>query len=364
VSTKSRCLFVTRKYPPRVGGMETLASATARALAEPFDLTVLSLGRSQRHLVWWLPVTAARVRAAAMRRTVDLVIFGDALTYCALRPLVAAAVPDHMVMVMGLDLTYARGWYQRLIRRTLPRAPCVVAISSATGHAAIDRGVPRDRLHVVAPGVLEPGEMPMRPAGSGEQLRRRLGIGADTTVLLTLGRLVPRKGVRWFVSVVMSRLPDDVVYVVAGSGPDEIAIREAVAAIGPAGRRVLMLGQVDDELRDALFVGADLFVMPNVEVPGDMEGFGLVAIEAATAGTLVIASALEGIQDAVIDGETGVLVAPGDAVAFVERITALVRDPSERRLLADQYAGTARVAFAIDRMRDDLVAALNRKASC
>jgi glycosyltransferase involved in cell wall biosynthesis len=343
--------------------METLAAATARALEAPFDLTVLSLGRSQRHLVWWLPVTAARVRAAAKRRRVDLVIFGDALTYCALRPLMGAALPDHMVMVMGLDMTYARGWYQRLVRRTLPRAPRVVAISAATAAAAIERGVAPERLHVVAPGVLEPGRWPRRDTGSGTRLRHRLGVDPQTTVLLTLGRLVPRKGVRWFLSEVMRALPDDVVYVVAGSGPDEVAIRDAVATLGAAGTRVMILGQVDDQLRDALFTGADLFVMPNIVVPGDMEGFGLVAIEAAAAGALVIASALEGIGDAVIDGETGVLVAAGDARAFVERITALVRDGAERHRLADRYAATARVTFSIDRMRNDLVAALNPAAS-
>jgi glycosyltransferase involved in cell wall biosynthesis len=362
MSTGIRCMFITRKYPPAVGGMETLAAATASALAEPFDLQVVSLGRSQRHLVWWLPATTARVLFAAFRKRVDLVVFGDALTYCALRPFVARAVPNHAVMVMGLDLTYTPAWYQRLVRRTMPHAPVVIAISRATGDAAIERGVPVSRLRVVPPGVLAPSRFPKRTVDSGARLRDRLGLAPDTTVLLTLGRLVPRKGVRWFVSEVMSRLPDNVVYVVAGSGGDEDAIRSAIAGIGPAGRRVLILGQVDGELRDALFTGADLFIMPNVVVPGDMEGFGLVAIEAAAAGALVVASELEGIRDAVIDGETGVLVAPGDASTFVERITALVNHASDRSRLAEQYTDAARTVFTIDRMRGDLVTALNQAA--
>lgn len=352
-------MYVTRKYPPRVGGMETLAAATARALESPFDLTVVSLGRSQRHLVWWLPLAAARVRIAVTRKSVDLVVFGDGLLYCALRPFLGAAMPPHIVMVMGLDLTYHPAWYQRRIRHTLPRAPRVVAISVATGEEAIERGVAPDRLSVVAPGVLDPERLPRRSADSGARLRSRLGVAPDATVLLTLGRLVPRKGVRWFVSEVMSRLPDDVVYAVAGSGNDEGPIREAIAAIGPAKQRVLMLGQVDSEMRDALFTGSDLFIMPNVVVPGDVEGFGLVAVEAAAVGALVVASSLQGIRDAVIDGETGVLIAPGDATAFVEVITAMVRDPMERRRLADRYADAALAKFTIGRMRDDLVAAFN-----
>jgi glycosyltransferase involved in cell wall biosynthesis len=266
-------------------------------------------------------------------------------------------------MAMGLDVTYAPRWYQRVVRRTLPRAPRIVAISNATAQAAIERGAVAEREHVVPPGVLDLETSPMRNAASAPALRERLGVAPDAPVLLTLGRLVPRKGVRWFVAEVMNRLPDDVVYAVAGSGPDDAAIREAVAAIGPAGKRVLLLGQVDDSMRDALMTGADIFVMPNVAVPGDMEGFGLVAIEAAAAGALVVASALEGIRDAVIDGETGVLVTSRDASAFAERITALVRDPSERARLASRYADAARVSFSIDRMRADLVAALNPAAS-
>ncbi len=359
MNARPRCLFVTRKYPPRVGGMETLAVATARALDEPFDLTVLALGRSQSHLAWWLPLTAARIARAVKRDRTDVVVFGDALTYAALAPLVGRRLPHHMVMVMGLDLTYPRPWYQRAVRRSLPRAPQVVAISRATADEALARGVVPDRLRVVAPGVLDAAGARVRVPEAGAELRAALGIAPGATVLLTLGRLVPRKGVRWFVTDVMRDLPSDVVYVVAGSGPDADAIAAAVASIGPAGARVMVLGSVDDARRDLLFAGADLFVMPNVDVPGDMEGFGLVAIEAAAAGALVVASELEGIRDAVIDGETGVLVPSRDAAAFRERITELVNDPEERSARAQRYALAARETFSIARMRADLVAVLS-----
>jgi glycosyltransferase involved in cell wall biosynthesis len=65
---------------------------------------------------------------------------------------------------------------------------------------------------------------------------------------------------------------------------------------------------------------ADLFVMPNVPIANDMEGFGLVALEAASCGTMVVASDLEGIKDAIIDGKNGVLVKPGDANKYIEVI--------------------------------------------
>src|SRR5205085_12476478 len=103
----------------------TLAAAVARALGRHYDLTVFSLGRSQRHLVWWMPWTAARTRWAIRRPpgdagAFDVVVFGDALTYCALRPVLGRRIPDHLVMVMGLDLTFRLATYQRALRRVLP----------------------------------------------------------------------------------------------------------------------------------------------------------------------------------------------------------------------------------------------------
>jgi glycosyltransferase involved in cell wall biosynthesis len=72
--------------------------------------------------------------------------------------------------------------------------------------------------------------------------------------------------------------------------------------------------------------GVDLFVQPNIPVPGDMEGFGLVTIEAAMRGTPVVAADLEGIKDAVVDGHTGILLAPQDGQAWVDRLSLLVAD--------------------------------------
>ena len=190
-----------------------------------------------------------------------------------------------------------------------------------------------------------------------------LDLEPGTRILLTVGRLVPRKGVKWFVEHVMAKLPENVVYAIAGTGPDEQAIRDSIRAIGSAGTRVRLLGRVDDETRTALYTGADIFVMPNLPVGGDMEGFGLVALEAATAGALVVASDLEGIRDAVLEDETGVLCPSGDAECFVARITTLLGDDAERARLAQQYATNARASFATDRMWDDLLSVLSTRAA-
>jgi phosphatidyl-myo-inositol dimannoside synthase len=99
-------------------------------------------------------------------------------------------------------------------------------------------------------------------------------------------------------------------------------------------------------------------VMPNIPVGGDMEGFGLVAVESACRGALVLAAALEGITDAVVDGETGILVEPGHSERFVETIRALAADRDQLAALAAEYQQEALERFSVDRMARELRAAI------
>ena len=148
-------------------------------------------------------------------------------------------------------------------------------------------------------------------------------------VVVTLGRVVPRKGAAWFAGNVLATLPHNMVYVVAGTGPDTGRVLRAAATAG-ALPRLLMAGLVDNEQREWLLRGCDVFVQPNVSVPGDVEGFGSVVVEAALRGTPVVASGIEGIRDAVIDGVTGFLLPAGDATAWSDWLSA----HADRDLLA------------------------------
>jgi phosphatidyl-myo-inositol dimannoside synthase len=90
---------------------------------------------------------------------------------------------------------------------------------------------------------------------------------------------------------------------------------------------VVLLGQVSESLLATLYAGSDLFVMPNIPVAGDMEGFGVVMVEAGAAGLPVLAADLEGIRDVIAAGENGELLPSGNAGAFLDAI-ARYRDPS------------------------------------
>lgn len=350
-------LFVTRKYPPAVGGMETLAHAVYLALEASADPTLIALGRSQRNLPWFLPYAAARTRRLARGTATQRLVFGDALAYTVIRPTLPKSAPPVTVMVHGLDMTFRLRPYRALVRAALPRADRVVANSRSTAEIAVSLGVDPDRCVVLNPGVEVPAPWPDGRDDARKHLLHRFGLPPETVVLMTLGRLVARKGVGWFVTEVMPGLPDNVVLLVAGAGPESEKIQRAIDASG-LGARVQLLGSVDAETRTLLFSGCDAFVMPNVPVENDVEGFGLVAIEAAMSGALVIAARLEGILDAVADGETGVLCEPGDAVSWHEQIVALAADLPAAHRAAETYARTARERSSLARMTAEVPAAL------
>jgi phosphatidylinositol alpha-1,6-mannosyltransferase len=356
----SRVLFVTRKFPPSVGGMETLAAGVWRTVqaAQP-DALLISHGDSNAQLARWLPAAIVRTIVILARRRADVVLCGDALMYTLLVPVLRLFRVRHATMVMGKDLTFDNRLYRAVVRPLVRRAPMVIAISEATAAKARAFGVPADRVTVVRLGVDAPAVTPQARAGARASIVAARGLAPDSLLVLTLGRLVRRKGVLWFVENVLPKLPANVVYLVAGDGQDMPLLRAAVTRLGLT-HRVLLLGQVDDAERELLMRGSDLFVQPNVRVPGDMEGFGLVVVEAAMRGTPVVAAALEGILDAVVDGRTGTLLPPEDIATWVAALTELAAARAQLPEIGARFQVAASERYGEAEMGARLVALLDR----
>lgn len=273
-----------------------------------------------------------------------------------------------VVIVYGGDLVYEHWLVRPAIRFALRRADRVVAISRHTLHLAESIGLDPSRMSIVTPGVdLEPfdTQQPLDPT-DGE-----LDVGFEgRQVLLSVGRLVRRKGILEFVERVLPRLVDadaSVLYlVVGGDATASLAHRERLsdkigARIDELGLadHARLLGQVSDAKLVALFRRADLFVLPVLDVPGDIEGFGIVFLEAALGFTASVSTRVGGIPDAVVDGETGALVAPGDYDAMADAIGRLMADAELRDRLARQGEARARREFGWDaiaaRLEQELV---------
>jgi phosphatidylinositol alpha-1,6-mannosyltransferase len=327
-------LFVTRKYPPMVGGMEALSYFLTTGFPAP--KTIVALCRRQTHLFWFLPYALLRVALTSQRY--DVVHLGDPLLgVVGLVPRFLAKRPV-FVTVHGLDMTYESRLYQWYFRRFV-RGSAYVAISKSTREIAVEHGL--SPVEVVPVGVPDRFFALVRDANADAELvEKRDG----RVVLLTVGRLVKRKGVAWFIRNVLPRL-EKVLYVVVGEGEDREDIERAIAETNAA-PDVLLLGKVSEERLTNLLRSSDIFVMPNIVVPGDVEGFGIVALEAAASGLCVVAPRLQGIKDAILDGENGVLVEPEDRAAFANALAPLVSDAAARKRLGDRARAVTQREYA------------------
>ena len=309
-----------------IGGIEQQNQSIATALASCCKIDIIVNRRGKRWLPLFLPYVAIRSLLVAHRY--DVVLLGDgvlAIIGAILKSITAKPV---LCIVHGLDLTFPSQIYQRLwVSRFLPRLDHLIAVGNATIRQGTARGIPADKFTFVPNGV---DVTPALTTCDRGRLEQRLPLPIPDRLLLTLGRLVKRKGVAWFIENVLPKLDRDIVYLVAGNGPEQENIAAVIKRLR-LDNRVVMLGEVSEEERELLFACADLFVQPNIPVRGDVEGFGLVVLEAAERELPVLAADIEGLQDAIKDGENGWLVPAGDAAAWRDRIRELLDKPDDLR---------------------------------
>ena len=344
-----RVLFVSHTFPPEgrplssVGGMQRVAMDLHEALLQHPEVTVSTrvLRSSWRWIYLRTPAYLARayghIEGLARRGEIDVVLFSSVI------PAVLVSFPLHrtlrecgvrtVAVSHGDDVTFPLGPYQRRLRRVFDGLDAVVSVSRATGRACTDRGLDPARLHVIPNGIREDRfpEADPESASRGDRLAAldasARPLDDDAFLLCSVGRQVPRKGFAWFVDEVMPTLPDQVHYWLAGSGPQTGEIRAAASRRG-LDERLRLLGPVSEEHLGLLYRNSDLFIMPNIAVPGTMEGFGVVMLEAGLCGLPTIASRLEGIQDVISESENGHLVPSGSADGFRRAIMPYVEDRS------------------------------------
>ena len=154
-------------------------------------------------------------------------------------------------------------------------------------------------------------------------------------------------------------LPPGVEYWVVGEGPALQPLRRAVRDVG-AGDRIRLLGRLPQEELDAVYGDVDLLIMPNVRVEGDIEGFGVVALEAGLRGIPVIASDCEGMCDVIVEGVNGHRVEPRDPRAFADVIDRYAHDGVRQEDLAATARQHVRETYAWPIVARQFVSALRQ----
>lgn len=373
-------LLLTRNFPPLRGGMERLNQRMLLGLSDigpvalvgprgsrpaaPHGATVVEVPAAP---LWrFLPAALlAGVRQALGRRP-GVVLAGSGLA--APMAWFAARVSGarYAAYLHGLDLVVPHRLYRWGWLPAIRRCDLAIANSRNTARLAVARGVPEARIRVVNPGTdLPPPDPEARARFRGEH-----GLG-DAPLLLSVGRLTRRKGLAGFVAevlpAVLAARPDTLLLVVGADASDALVrdrhselgrIAESARGAG-VGHALRWLPHCDDATLSAAYRAADVHVFPLRETPGDVEGFGMVAIEAAAHGLPTVAYAVGGVGDAVAGGITGSLCAAGDGQAFAfEVLRWLAASPDDRERCS---AHAARFSWA--RFDAELQAALDAMAA-
>ena len=316
---RPKVLFITRKYPPMRGGMEAYSYNLISNYNYPAK--VIKLGKKQIHLLWFFPYCMLYVLFNC--RKYDVIELGDMLL-CGLGWIAKKVNKKIKVVatVHGLDITYTKPVYQLYLKLFSYGFDMYVPNSRYTEQIANQRGYYPTK--VIPPATLNDKNSVIEPQNR-EKILKKYGIPKDTIIITTVGRLVKRKGVQWFIENVLSQIKNEnIVYIVIGEGPMRNSIQETINRSQET--RVQMLGKVSEEELRLWYAHTDIFLMPNILVDGDVEGYGMVAVEAAAAECIVVAADIQGILDAVNDGTNGFLYESGNPDSLKERLLEIVDD--------------------------------------
>ena len=356
-------LFVTNDFPPKVGGIQTMLWELWRRL-DPTSFAVLTtphpgsgawdaeqpfrVERTKERVLLPTPSLARRVDTLADEIGAGLVVLDPALPV----GLIGRRLRRRYAVVLhGAEVTVPGRLPgpNLVLRHVLRGASLVIAAGGyplAEGERAAGRPLPSV---VVPPGV---DTERFRPLGARERAaaRSRLGLPVDGRLVVSLSRLVPRKGMDTLIRAAARLAPNrpDLTVAIGGGGRDHDRVQRLIASTGAPAR---LLGQVSPDDLPLLYGCADVYAMlcRNRWAGLEQEGFGIVFLEAAAAGVPQVAGHSGGAAEAVVHGETGLVVRdPRDPGAAADALARLLDDPTLRERMAIAGRERAVAGYAYD----------------
>lgn len=336
-------MLVTRNFPPLLGGMETLNWHLLRALIPVSHIALCGPAGCEAYVPPQTEVRQARVKPLpafllatfwnavhlSLRKKPAWMIAGSGLTAPIVWLAAKCAGSRTVAYLHGLDIVAPSRVYQWLWLPFIRHCDIVLANSASTARLAQQRGVHANRLHILHPGT----DLPELDTSAACGFREQHGLG-QCQLLLSVGRLTQRKGLAEFVAkalpAIVREYPETILAVIGVEAVDALHTRSGsereriLSAACEAGveQHLRFLGRCDEASLSLAYQAADLHVFPVLELQGDIEGFGMVALEAAAHGLPTVAFAVGGVPEAVQDERTGTLVESGDYAGIA---TAAIR---------------------------------------
>ena len=349
-----RTLIVTNDFPPRQGGIQAFVHALAVRFpsgavtvyapkwpgatefdaAQPFPVV-----RHATSLMLPVPTVAGQAALIVREQGIDTVLFGAAAPLGLITPALRRA---GVTKAVALTHGHEAGWAalpgaRTLLRRIGNEVDTVTYLGEyfRTRLARVLTPEAAARMVRLAPGV---DVREFHPGAGGEQIRRRLRL-SDKPVVVCVSRMVPRKGQDTLIKAwpkVLAEVPGATL-VLAGDGPYKQRLERLADELNVSAR-VIFTGPVPAVELPAYYDAADVFAMPCRTRRGglDVEGLGIVYLEASATGLPVIGGDSGGAPDAILDGETGYVVPGRDVAATATRVNELLKDPAKARAMGEK----------------------------
>lgn len=337
-----RILYVSHLHPPEnapldnMGGMQRVSMQLIDELSTREDIEIKTI---IQHAPWkgievktafFLTKLVFKLPKIVKEFKPDVILFSSMVT-ASLAKFCRNKIDVPMVTINhGHDVKLSIGIYQNFVPKVFEALDGVISVSEATRQECIKRGMSPEK-GVALPNGFDMSDFKDVPdkAEGRKEIEEAFSVDlSGKSLLLTVGRQVKRKGHDWFITEVLPKIKSEVVYLVIGAGPEHDRLKEIVNTSNLQDK-VLMVGKQPDEVLKNAYAGADIFIMPNIPIPGDMEGFGIVLLEANLAGTPAVAADLEGIKDVIENGKNGFKVAVRDAENFSGQIDSLIENDLE-----------------------------------
>ncbi|MEQ8683768.1 MAG: glycosyltransferase family 4 protein [Imperialibacter sp.] len=350
----SEVLVVTHKYPPSIGGMQKQSYELIKNL-QSYTIVhkIIFSGKYPKALFFFSVVPWCLFKVWANPR-IAVIHANDGLMALFLTPLLWLTGKKLAATVHGLDVIFKSTLYQFWLRKYLSKFTWTIAVSDQTRLECIKAGIPSARALYI-PNGFEPLPSPQKNEAIYSLFRERCGEAVDNkSLIVSIGRPIKRKGFVWFIKNVLPQIQAPVLYVIVGPREKNIGLILWLSKVLPASvftklahlfgfglealeldklmkesdyrDKVLFTGKLPQTELDQVLLYADLFVMPNLHVDGDYEGFGLVALEAAVSGLVCLAARVDGIPSAVKDKFNGLLLPSGDADTWGITVNKLLSD--------------------------------------